>query len=107
MRALRHATAVVLLAASTLAGAALDTPAGDYSQQLDALWDFDHPATSDARFRAEGARHPPHSRAALEAATQVARAQGLQRRFAEASQSLDDVQRALDAQPARVRVRYL
>ena len=85
----------------------MNTPAADYSQRLDALWDFDHPAESEARFRAEAARHPPHSREAVEAATQVARAQGLQRRFTDADRTLDAVQRTLDAQPARVRVRYL
>jgi len=79
----------------------------DYSQRLDALWDFYDPATSEARFRAELARQPARSREAAEAATQVARAQGLQRKFTDADQTLDGVQRALDAQPARVRVRYL
>ena len=85
----------------------MTTPVTDYSQTLDALWDFDHPAESEARFRAELARHPAQSREAVEAATQVARAQGLQRKFTDADDTLDGVQRALDAQPARVRVRYL
>lgn len=85
----------------------MSTPVADYSQTLDTLWDFDHPAESEARFRAELARQPARSREAVEAATQVARAQGLQRKFAAADQTLDGVQRALDAQPARVRVRYL
>ena len=79
----------------------------DYSERLDALWDFEHPAESEARFRAEVERHPARSREASEAATQVARAQGLQRKFTNADQTLDGVQRALDAQPLRVRVRYL
>ena len=83
------------------------TSEDDYSQRLDALWDFDSPATSEARFRAEAARHSPRSREALEAATQVARAQGLQRRFTDADRTLDAVLGELDAQPARVRVRYL
>ena len=84
----------------------MDAPI-DYSQTLDALWDFDRPAESEARFRAESARHAPGSREALEATTQVARAQGLQRHFDNADRSLDTVQRALEAQPARVRTRYL
>lgn len=79
----------------------------DYSERLDALWDFEHPAESEARFRAEVERHPARSREASEAATQVARAQGLQREFTNADRTLDGVQRALDAQPLRVRVRYL
>ena len=79
----------------------------DYSQTLDALWDFDHPAVSEARFRAEAALYPAASRAAREAMTQIARALGLQRRFTDADAMLDTVQAGLDAQPARVRVRYL
>jgi tetratricopeptide (TPR) repeat protein len=108
MRRSRLSTAVLLLAASALLGATpMDTTDADYSQHLDALWDFDHPAASEARFRAEAAQHPKQSREAREAATQIARAQGLQRRFDEAGSTLDGVQRTLDAQPARVRVRYL
>ena len=79
----------------------------DYSQTLDALWDFDHPPVSEARFRAEAARHPAASREAHEASTQIARALGLQRRFTDTDAVLDRVQADLDAQPARVRVRYL
>ena len=81
--------------------------AADYSERLDALWVFDHPAQSEARFRAEAARHLARSREAAEAATQVARAQGLQRRFDDADRTLDGVQAMLDEQPVRVRVRYL
>lgn len=79
----------------------------DYSVTLDKLWDFDHPALSEQRFRAEVAKHPPRSRQGAEAATQIARAQGLQRKFADADVTLDAVSRTLDSQPARVRVRYL
>jgi len=79
----------------------------DYSATLDALWDFGAPAASAERFVTERSRHPAHSREALEAATQLARALGLQRRFAEADALLDAVERDLRAAPARVRVRYL
>ena len=79
----------------------------DYSVTLDKLWDFDHPALSEQRFRAEAAKHAPRSREGAEAATQIARAQGLQRKFDDADVTLDTVSRSLDAQPARVRVRYL
>jgi len=107
LRTFRLAAATMLIAANVAAGAAMTAPASDYSQTLDALWDFDQPAVSEARFRAELARHPTQSREAAEAATQVARAQGLQRKFNDADVTLDGVQRTLDAQPARVRVRYL
>ena len=81
--------------------------AADYSERLDALWDFEHPAQSEARFTAEAARHPARSREGAEAATQVARAQGLQRRFDDADRTLDGVQAMLGELPVRVRVRYL
>lgn len=79
----------------------------DFSQRLDALWNFDRPADSEARFRAEATQQRAWSREAMETATQIARALGLQRRFAEADRILDTVQAGLEAQPARVRVRYL
>jgi len=85
----------------------VSAPAEDYSEQLDALWNFGDPAQSEARFRAESLRHAPGSRESAEASTQIARAQGLQRRFDAADATLDGVARTLAAQPPRVRVRYL
>ena len=79
----------------------------DYSQRLDALWNFDKPAESEARFRAEASQHPPGSREAGEATTQLARSLGLQRRFVDADRALDAVKPRLARLPARVRVRYL
>jgi len=79
----------------------------DYSATLDSLWAYDAPAASAERFAAERARQPAHSREGLEATTQLARALGLQRRFAEADATLDGVEPALEGVPARVRVRYL
>jgi tetratricopeptide (TPR) repeat protein len=73
---------------------------------LDDLWDFDDPATSEARFReaiaaAEADGDPA---AADEARTQLARSVGLQGRFAEGHSLLDTVD--LDHPAAdRVRVR--
>jgi tetratricopeptide (TPR) repeat protein len=94
------------LAMLFVAGAAHATQA-DYSAKLDRLWDFDAPAASEQRFRTERARHSPDAREALEAGTQLARALGLQRRFAEADATLDAIAPALDAAPPRIRVRYL
>jgi tetratricopeptide (TPR) repeat protein len=79
----------------------------DFSERLDALWDFDAPAIAEARFRAELAKHPMPSREARETTTQVARALGLQRKFAEADSVLDTLADDLDKAPARIRVRYL
>lgn len=97
-----------LLAVATIAAAAPMTSASDdYSQRLDALWNFDRPAETEARFRAEATQHRAWSREALETATQIARALGLQRRFDEADRVLDTVKAGLEGQPTRVRVRYL
>jgi tetratricopeptide (TPR) repeat protein len=74
---------------------------------LDRTWDFDRPAESEARFRAELSTLPPGSAAQLELLTQLARAQGLQRKFAAAQVTLDGVERALPGSPERVTVRYL
>jgi len=90
-----------------LVGAAAMAAETDYSVTLDALWDFDAPAASEQRFRAERDRHPAHTREWLEAGTQVARSLGLQRRFADADATLDGIAPDLDRAPARVRVRYL
>ena len=79
----------------------------DFSERLDALWDFDAPAISETRFRTELAKHPMVSREARETTTQVARALGLQRKFAEADAALDTLASDLDKPPARIRVRYL
>lgn len=79
----------------------------EFSARLDALWNFDNPAESEARFRAELARHAAGSREALETTTQIARTQGLRRMFDAADATLDTVQAKLDTVPPRVRVRYL
>jgi tetratricopeptide (TPR) repeat protein len=77
----------------------------DFSESLDRLWDFDSPAVSEDRFRAELAKHPSGSREARETTTQIARTLGLQRRFSEADVALDAL-KDVD-EPPRVRVRYL
>jgi tetratricopeptide (TPR) repeat protein len=105
---MRSAVLVVGWTCALVASVAMSTTGVDYSERLDALWNFDRPAESEARFRAEAARGAqPLSREALEASTQIARALGLQRRFDEADRVLDTVQAALAKLPARVRVRYL
>ena len=79
----------------------------DFSATLDALWNFDVPAVSESRFRAELAKHPAGSREARETTTQLARALGLQRKFAAADAALDTLAADIEASPARIRVRYL
>jgi tetratricopeptide (TPR) repeat protein len=100
------ASCATMSSAGTLQAASPeDTPLD--TAALDRWWDFERPAESEARFRAELERLPPGSAARLELLTQVARAQGLQRHFDAANATLDQVQRAMAGRPARVNVRYL
>ena len=62
---------------------------------IDSLWNFDDPAASEKRFR--------ELPASAEVQTQIARAQGLQRRFEEAHRTLN----AITTNSPRVEVRYL
>ncbi len=72
---------------------------------FDKLWDYAKPAESEARFReALAALEGPRR---LELLTQIARAQGLQRRFQEAHATLDGVERALGGAGAAARIRFL
>ncbi len=76
--------------------------------ELDDLWDFNDPAGSEARFR-EWIAHLPLSASdseRAEAQTQLARAQGLQRRFANAHATLDSLESRLAQLSERVQVRY-
>jgi tetratricopeptide (TPR) repeat protein len=71
--------------------------------RLDELWDFSDAPASEQRLRraAEAARGAERA----ELLTQVARALGLQERFAEADAVLDDVAAGPDADDAAVRAR--
>ena len=64
------------------------------SDQIDALWDYDHPAESEAAFRRALEEWDAQADLdlQLELLTQIARAQGLQRRFDEAHATLDTVE---------------
>lgn len=77
--------------------------------EIDDQWDFTDPALSEARFRAllTTASALGATDYATEARTQIARAQGLQRRFAAAHATLDAALAQLPEQPSRARVRYL
>jgi tetratricopeptide (TPR) repeat protein len=99
-------------AALALAGAAataIATPGSlpAVSAELDGQWDFADPALSEQRFRAELAKWPAGDPQAQVVATQIARTQGLRRRFADAHATLDAVAAGLDGAPSHVRVRYL
>lgn len=71
---------------------------------LDSLWDFGQPQASEARFRDRLALPGQALGTRLEAQTQLARALGLQGRFAEGHAELDAVDGALLAHPELRRV---
>ncbi|HEX3219211.1 MAG TPA: hypothetical protein VHU77_04170, partial [Candidatus Limnocylindria bacterium] len=68
-------------------------------ERLDALWDWDDPAGSEARFREAAEAAKPNGREQRILLTQVARAAGLQGRFDEAFAILDALARAADQDP--------
>jgi tetratricopeptide (TPR) repeat protein len=76
---------------------------------FDALWDFDRPDASEQAFRDLLPLADEQSATAyrLELLTQIARAQGLQRRSADAHRTLDQVEDALTDATPRARLRYL
>ena len=80
----------------------MDTTEEDFDQ----LWDYGQPAESEARFRAELARHPAASTAHAQLLTQIARTHSLRRDFAAAHALLDQVEARPDAGTAKIRVRY-
>src|SRR5260221_13304132 len=76
---------------------------------FDALWNYDQPAETERAFR--DILQQTESKAPLayrlQLLTQVARTQGLQRRFADAHATLDEVQAHLGDGLILPRVRYL
>jgi tetratricopeptide (TPR) repeat protein len=78
-------------------------------EKLDDLWDFDDPVGSERRFEAlvPRARSEDDGAFLAEALTQLARAQGLQRRLDAARRTLDDAERAARPNDTRGRVRLL
>src|SRR5262245_37379001 len=74
---------------------------------LDQLWAYDDPSTSERRFRDLLPQLQAGTPAYLELLTQIARAQGLQRDFGAAHQTLDAVEAALVDGGERVHIRYL
>src|SRR4051812_43796682 len=76
---------------------------------FDRLWDYDRPEATEQAFReilprASGMDAESYR---LELLTQIARAQGLQRRFDDAHRTLDGIEASLAKTPIRVRLRYL
>lgn len=73
---------------------------------FDALWDFDQPDESERRFREVLQTAPADVAYRAELLTQIARSQGLQRKFDQAHTTLDRVEAMLTDDLARARTRY-
>src|SRR5688572_17695648 len=72
---------------------------------FDSLWDYSAPDKTEAKFREILSEFSGKDQ--LEVLTQIARAQGLQGKFDDAHQTLDEVEKHLNEDPSRVHVRYL
>ena len=83
----------------------MTVPLADFDQ----LWDFNDPATTEQKFRALLSREAPSGDPSRHAQllTQIARAQGLQRKFQLAHETLDQVEQMLADGVTTARVRYL
>jgi tetratricopeptide (TPR) repeat protein len=90
-------------------GTELHASSDQLAELIAAAWDFGDATASEARLRtiAEERLQSGDKAGALEVMTQVARAQGLDRRRAEAHATLDAVDNEPHAQTPGVRVRYL
>lgn len=72
---------------------------------FDSLWDYSNPEATEIKFREILQQTPTNDSGHLELLTQIARAQGLQRKFDEAHQTLDAVEKKL-IENSRAQVRY-
>src|SRR5438874_1416563 len=87
----------------------MDDRAFNRLPDFDTLWDYDHPDETERDFRellptAEACGNTTYL---LELITQIARTEGLQRKFDGAHQTLDRVEAELAAELLRPRIRYL
>jgi tetratricopeptide (TPR) repeat protein len=80
----------------------------EQAARIDALWDFDEPARTEAAFREllDDPAVSGNDDFTAQVSTQIARAQGLQRSFDDAHATLDAVETRLSDASSLVRVRY-
>lgn len=74
---------------------------------FDQLWDYEHPAETETRFRELTLQAESDPSYYAQLLTQIARAQGLQRHFDEAHQTLNSVQAMLTDELPTASIRYL
>jgi tetratricopeptide (TPR) repeat protein len=77
------------------------------AMDFDSLWDYSKPDETERKFREVFTELSQDDQLSLELLTQIARAQGLQRKFDEAHKTLDFVEKKLKNDPSRAKVRYL
>jgi tetratricopeptide (TPR) repeat protein len=73
---------------------------------FDALWNYDQPAETEQQFRGLLSQAPDEDYR-LQLLSQIARAQGLQRKFEEAHQTLDEVESQLHNDLVTANIRFL
>lgn len=103
----RDAFAAWLGDAARKPGGAETATISEADVDFDSWWDYDHPDATEERFKTLLPELPAGSPIRLELLTQIARAQGLQRRFDDAHQTLNEVEPQLPTEPARITARYL
>jgi len=76
---------------------------------FDSLWDYDHPEATERRFREvlPAAVDSGDLSYMAQLLTQIARAEGLQRKFPNAHKTLDRVEKALPKADDKAKIRYL
>lgn len=73
---------------------------------FDSLWDYSNPQQTEIKFHEVLKQIPQTESAYLELLTQIARTQGLQRKFDEAHQTLGEVEKNIKEE-SKIKVRYL
>src|SRR4030095_216848 len=78
-------------------------------QDFDELWDYSKPAVTEKKFRAllPKAEKSKDKSYLIELLTQIARTQGLQRKFDEAHKTLDKAMKMIKSEHIRPRIRYM
>lgn len=74
--------------------------------EFDRLWDYNDPAATEAKFSQILPNFAANSAERAELLTQIARAQGLQAHFEQAHATLDQVEKMLEANWMKARIRY-
>lgn len=82
--------------------------AGARLPDLDGLWDYDNPAFTETKFREllPAAKESKNLSYYIQLLTQLARTEGLQRKFEDAHRTLDKVDSLLKTASAQSRIRY-